>query len=515
MKTKQIEINRFDLGMADEDRDLANGYFRYLENLEVGNRTRSVKQVSNIANTTSDKYIMAMVEAADAVYGLGQENSTTSDCTIYKATGTSSTVVFGTITNGTATGYNRMSNLKPLFEYYNGKIYYSSVGYIGSHDLSATNTANLAATPAGGISGGCIWQGKIWGWNGQTIYEFDPADNSLTEKIVIPQEQTIVDVLPYGNYMMIICKAGVVSVASKAYIWDGVTTTTFADIVEIGYGIVAGADTLDGQIYVVMGFPNKKGFRIKRYNGNVFTTEVNYNGKSSTTSNIRYAIPATAIVRAFTGYIYFLVLCTRPGSADTYEMVIFRYGRKDTSKQNSLSVYKTLDFTPASDVSDTAANSFLISELYGANAENYPSKIVVAYITEGGSTMRELVTTITSSTPIYSAQPGILESAIYTGGDSSVEKKLTGVAAQFVALGTASTITVEYKKDEDLEMNTSAWTTVLSEMTSSAIAHESVTIETAGTSLPYWNEIAFRVSILGGAELTGLKFKYEDTSGLL
>jgi len=512
MKTKQIEINRFDLGVTDEERDLSNGYFRYLENLEVGDKTRTVKQTPNTAETANDRMIVSLLEVAGTVYGLGHENSTTDDTTIYSG---SFSTAFSAVTSGTvaSTTFNNFLD-KPLFEYYNGVIYFNAGnGYTGSYTI-ATNTMDATysqAPAAAGLKGGAVWQGNIYGWWGQIVCKVNTTSAVTSQMITIPADQTIVELLPYGNYLLIVCSS--IYGASKMYIWDGVTTTTFADIAEIGYGTVAGADTLDGQVHTILVFPSKRGFRIKRYNGNVFTTEYTYSSRANAVKSLNY-IDTISRVKSFTSYLYFIVAGSRPYSSDTtvYEQVMFRYGRKDVTKQNSLSVYKSLELTEGTGYDDTGTrNDFVITEKYsGTVTTAYPKTQVVAVLASATSSMTEVKTVLTDNAGVYSSQAGILETGIYTGGDSSIEKKLVGVAGQFVALGTASTVSIAYKKDEEV-----SWTTVLTEVTSSAIAHEAVTIETAGTALPYWREIAFRASVLGGAELTGLKFKYEELNGLV
>ena len=504
MPTKTITINRFDLGISKERRDLANGYFRYLENVAVGDEFRSIKQVPNVTSAEGTKSIKAIIEAGNEVYGLGQDADP--DTTIYKCTSTEgATPAWGTITNGTATGYNPNSGAKPFFAYYGSTIYYASGGYIGTY-VGTTNTPNVVA--AANIQGGVVQKSMIYGWIGQSVYEFDPSDNSLTNMITIPSDQTIVDLVPMGDIMAIICTSNARSTASKCYLWDRVTTTTFLDIIDIGYGDVAGADILDGVLIAVIGFANRQGFRIKRFTGNLFTNEITYFALKNDVADYEFAYVAS-LVKSYTNYIYFLVRIFRPSSsyANYDELVLFRYGRTDETKQNALSVYKTIK-TGTSTLGTT--NDFIVAEAFDVSADiGKPDKFIIASIIDG-STYDEIATSLTSGDAVYSAQAGLIETAIYTGDASHINKKFLGFTTSCEPLPSGASIVVKGRTDA----NTS-YTTLATLSVANTITKETMTIESTGANLPDFKEIQFRFELLGGAEMTGFKFKYEEMNNLI
>lgn len=529
-KDKEIIINRFDAGITDEQRDATPPYFWYMENLTVGKDFRSAKQVPNIETAINDKFIRSFIVIGGTTWGLGANTGKTA-VSLYSATPSAGGgIPFTLATNATSTGYDfpttSNTDMKPLFaRYFDGTItilYYTTDTTIGRYIADTeVNQPNLATLPvAGGMNGTADWQGKYYGWIANDIYSYDPTDYTTApaSKITISADQRIKQLVPYGNYLLIICAGdGNYNTISKMYVWDGVTTTTFADIVNIGYGRVVGGDVLDGLVYVVMGFPNNKGFTVKEYAGNSFRTVKTYTGKRNTVINITRAFPCS-LVKTYTGFLYFLARITKPGSAlntSPYEeMVLFRYGRKNETKPNALSVYKTLDMTPASsyDPSNDTNHDFAVSEYAYTPANETAlsvSDFVVASIVEASSTARIVTTASSSFNAVYSAQAGVAETCIITGGDPTKDKELKVVSVQFAPLPSGGQIDLQYKKDEQ-----TTWTTILTETTGSAIAHTAVNIESTGANLPQWKEIAFRVSALGGAEPTGIKIRYEELFGL-
>lgn len=99
----------------------------------------------------------------------------------------------------------------------------------------------------------------------------------------------------------------------------------------------------------------------------------------------------------------------------------------------------------------------------------------------------------------------VYESQIFAGGDSSKTKKLIGVTIMTDSLPTAGQVVIKYRKDEE-----TSWTTIFTNTTDNSISHSAINIESSGATLPEYKEIQFRIESTGGAEITGLKFKYEE-----
>ena len=98
----------------------------------------------------------------------------------------------------------------------------------------------------------------------------------------------------------------------------------------------------------------------------------------------------------------------------------------------------------------------------------------------------------------------LYESQTFNGGDSSETKKLIGVTVFTAPMPAAGQIVLKYRKDED-----TSFTTIFTHTTDNSISHSAINIESSGATLPEYKEIIFRIESVGGAEITGLKFKSE------
>lgn len=500
MSEKQIQITRFDFGMGEEDRDLSNGYFKYLENMNAGEKARGLKQVADatayaISGTPggeNDKRILKSIGLTNGnVYALGMDTSTYYG--IWKWNGTT------WVCNGaTMIAYAGVFN--PFFVYYQNYIWFAEGTYIGSYyTVDDTIIDKRISTVA--LKGGVEWQGKLYGWNGTDLYEVDPAGGGGggTSTVVgppIPADQSIVDLIPYGNLMCILT-TGIVR--SKMYIWDGVTTTTFYDIVDMGVGTVVGGCLQDGLITVIINTLSGKSFRIREYNGAVFNTVAKYGGRKNTSGTINtYVISRT---KQSGGFIYFLGSATRGGSTDTKANVLFRYGKNLAGERNSLCVYKNLNFASATLTGLTQTlNDFIILD----DANTSPDYVSV-FATLQDTTTPTIKEVKTDGT--YNDDEGVIETAIFTGGDSSIEKQLSEMSIQCAPLTAGQSIKLSYKSDAD-----TSWIEIITIDTVGTISYEPV-LEADGSNLKTSKEVAFCFELLGGAELTGFTANYQPLIG--
>jgi len=487
MATKEIKINRWDLGMTEEERDLADGYFRYLENVSCGDKARGLKQVPNTTASSSTRELRRIINLNSTYYGLGADGS--GDACIWKYSGSwaSSTP---------AANYALADKQNPFFLHNNGVIYFDNLNHIGTYTVSGGAMVGDWSALTGGLKGGLMWQGNMYGW-GTNNQIYKVVVTAPTSMIQIPTDQVIVDTLDYRNLQAVICTSSLNQ--CNMYLWDGVTTTSFHDIIRIGKGTVKGASILNGVITVVIAGANNKDFRIKQFNGTEFKTVYYYSGRKNTGGTINTTIISE--IKESKGYIYFLVRGTRPNTAETHNIFLCRYGQKESGRQNSFCVYKDFNYIPTY-TGGIVADFIILDD--STQPTNYVPVFAVVMDTDA-YLMKEIITSGTSG--VYTAQAGIIETGIFTGGDSSIEKQLKGISLQYAPLPTAGQVVVKYKKDEE-----TTWTTIYTDTTNSAVSHESVNIESSGANLPTYKEIAFRIELLGEAEVTGLKFKYEETN---
>lgn len=502
-KDPEIKIQNFWSGMGNDIRSTLASAFWYSENLEVG-KGKALKQVvnnqaENPCSYNVNNYITRTIQIGTDIYGLGQDDNTNKDTTIWKKTnaldGNWAIVTNGTIASTTFNaGY-------ALFVANNGIIYLDGGNSKVAKYTIATDTMESTKYNVANAKGGVVWQGNIYFWSGQSIYVINTSTDVATEMKTVSSEQSIVELVPYGNLLAVVCTS--TTTASKMYLWDGVSTTTWVDILEIGYGTVSGGSLLEGMIIVAISTPNKRTLKLKGYNGGQFQNLFTYTGRYNRAGTYNYVIPASRL-KTFTGYVYFIITGTKPDGtyAGLYEYSIARFGREEVINPMTFSIYKTLDFTSARGIDgSTTNNDFTILENIVGGSDTVERAICAVINSDTNKT-----TFFLSSTNTYSAQAGVLETFKFNGGDSSIDKQFN-ISVQFSPLPTAGQVVLKYKKDEEL-----TWTTIFTETTDNAVSHEAVNIESSGANLPIFREIQFRIELTGNAELTGYKFKLEPLS---
>lgn len=490
----EIKFNQWDNGVpaSADERDLANGWFEYLENVSVGDNTKVLKQVGDVIQPTQsgEQIVKSYSDVNGYIYSLAIGNGGTSDFLDYGKTSSGNWTKVGT-------GAPWVFTTNPFFVYYLGYIYYLDGSGIESYKMSDGSLAGYV-TPGVALSGGVEWQGNLYGWNGQDIWivtvagtTAHPTTAQSFNMITIPTDQTIVDLIPYGNLLAIICTG---LVESNMYLWDGITTTSFYDIVKIGVGKVVGGVIRDGVITVVIGSLNGKDFMIREYNGN-FRTVYYYNGRKNSGGTLNTFLSSK--VKISKGFIYFIGQVTRPNSTDTLKYVLFRWGNKITGTANSFCVYNNLGFT-----STNLGTGSLMTDFVILDNDNVSPDYVSAFFTlediASTPTIREMKTAGTY------LQNGIVETGIYSCGDASINKQLKGVSLQYNALnGTGVTM---YLRCDD----STPWVEIFHDNTVGSKNHRAVCIESTGANLPTYKEVQFRVEMTGGQTLIGGKMRYEE-----
>lgn len=504
MSIKEIKINRFDGGLTENLRNTSSNRNWYTENVlldsDLVSQTAN-NAVQNTAGYDKEYNIIKLLDKSGTLYGYGQDNVTNKDTTIYsKSYGT--TNAWAAVTNGTITG-SLMRLYDPFFVTYGGDLYFDG----GNNYICKYSGTTMSATWLSfnsGMYGGVVWQGNMYGYQGQIVYKITTAP-AVTAMITIPDGQSIVNMVGYGNYLAIVCTS--TSNIAKMYLWDGITTTTFAEIVEIGIGDVSGGTILDGIIYVPMSLGNRRGFSIMAYSSGRFIPVYTYTGRYNRARTYNYAYLGSK-PRTASGHMYFLVIGTRSDSTNTgiYEAQIFRYGKTNPEYQNSLSCWKTLNSVPltGSQTPQSLGNDFVIYETAIGQAQ--PQMLAaVLYGMEGSYTSYyyEMTGTYNSTETANSSASAVIETPIFNDGNVNQKKNLKAVSLFYGNLGTGTAV-LKYKKD-----NETTWTTIFTNGNETTTNHTTNVIESSGANLPQFNEIQYRIELSGNASLTGYKMKYE------
>jgi hypothetical protein len=502
-KIKEVKVNNFWSGVVNNPRStLASGFY-YGENVNI--KGKHIKQVVNNQDENAcgydvDNYVTKIVQVGSTLYALGQDNNVDNDTTIW-VKAKNLTDVWGTMTNTTIRGTTYRGGDSLLACINNVLFIDGGTDYIGKYTIDTDTMDADWASLSGGLKGGEVWQGRIYGWDTSNyIYAIDPVADTLTQKILIPAEQTPVQIVPYGNLLMIICTSTVTN--SKAYLWDGISTTAFIDILDLGKGTVSGGDILDGIVYAVIGSPNKRNLKIKAYNGGIFQTVFSYSARPDREGTYAYIQPASR-VKAFSGYVYFIITGTKPDGtyANYYEYAIARFGRDEPINPMTFSIYKTLDFSSARVLDgQTDNNDFTILENI-VGTEEQDEKSIVAFINSDTKKTTEFI----GSNNDFTEEAGVVETFKINGADGSQEKKLMGVAGYYTALSETGQVVMKYKIDGG-----TGWVEIFTDTTDGALSYQAVNLVGTWGALPTFKEIQLRFEMLGGVTLTGWKMKYEE-----
>lgn len=499
----EIKWNQWDGGMSDNsnERDLANGWFEYLENASVGDNTKVLKQVGDTVVQTSTRTMVALLTYGSYIYGLGEDPDTGKIC-LYQTYSNLTTP--GTWTKLTITTNQDFSDIagsvNPFFVYNNGYIYFDNYGYLGRYPTGAgTQDGDWCPGGTGNVRGGVAWNGYLWGWYGNQLQQFDPTEASAATqiaKVSVPTGQTIIELVPYGSLLAIICSADS-SGESKMYLWDGanLSANPFYDIISIGTGYVAGGCVLDGILTVVIG--SGINLRIKQYSGSRFDTVYYYDGREGSTGDT--ITDVVSRVKASKNFLYFIVGGSRPNSSVPYAYYMCRWGNKITGTQRSFCVYQNLNMTPA--YSYTTPNSNRLSDF--TIVEDLEPDYTTTYSTLVDSTSTPVIKE--GYTKGFGASTSIAQTGIYSCGDASINKVLKGISLQYKGLS-AGSITSYLRCDDS-----TPWVQIFTDTTVGSKNHRAVCIESDGSNLPTFKEIQFRTEMIGGQTLLSGKFKYEET----
>jgi len=174
-KIKEIKISNLWSGMVNDPRSTLAGGFYYSENLEVG-KNKSLKQVANnqaenACNYDTANYITKVIQVGTDIYGLGQNDNTDHDTTLWKKTSSLSTN-WAVATNGTIAGTTFPAG-DALLASINGIIFLDGGNdYIAKYVIATNTMTDDWKALTDGMKGGTIWQGNIYGWNGQKDRRF-------------------------------------------------------------------------------------------------------------------------------------------------------------------------------------------------------------------------------------------------------------------------------------------------------------------------------------------------------
>ena len=498
VKIIETKINRFDGGISEDKRSTQLNKFSLTKNFDVFTYPHKLvpyrsTEADEDKTFTITNFLYAPYASAFSLYGLGKEVGTSKGMLYFYGidSGLDDSWTGGTYfksVNNVASGDNEV-----IF-YYKDYIYIwtgggrylervditnSTNNFASYNDFSATGTiAQAVHHPADDIA--YFFRNNVVSRQNAAV-AFEPA------VLTLPSNMKITAACPYGNYLAIACVTkGTAEVSSVVFLWDRDSSiATLTERLDFGKGEIVHLANLDNKLTAVMSYQASGGngdltrgkILIKQSYGQfgVVINELLMDaaGSSNTLPRIRTLQD---------NKLYFVASPQLNG--DT------RKGIWCVDSNGKLS----LDF---------------VEEEVGTGNYNGICKVGNAWFiahSDDGSVNRS------NDQEVYLYE-SVYESLIFNDGDSSLTKKLLGVAVltePLVANDNLSLI-LEYRKDENLD---STWTTILTRTTANAneTRHQAINIESSGATLPQYKEIQFRVRCKSGStgvSITGLKFKSE------
>lgn len=318
------------------------------------------------------------------------------------------------------------------------------------------------------------------------VYQQTDNGTSWSLALTLPSNLKIVQACAHGNYLAIGCTTkGSGDASSVVYLWDmDSTLNDLTEIIDFGKGNLEHLASLDNRLTAVikeMGSNKGKNILVKQSVGNLGIT-VSYITRDDSVNAVptyilenTYEISYKKDNRLYFPYAF-------PYTGDS------RFGIWSVDSSGKLS----LDFI------EEEANKY--NSIYQTAGRWW-----IAHSSDGSINRESPDTFSTTLSSIY-------ESVIFNEGDSDLTKKLIGVTVMTEPLPTAGQIILKYCKDEDLDNidgSVDRWTTIFTHTTDNSISHGTLNIESTGVNLPQYKEIQFRIESIGGAVITGLKYKAE------
>ncbi len=504
MATKEIKISRFDGGMAEKQAGASN-QMSMLENFDLGSTPEYLKPlVSLTANTAGFSTLWGvrkLVYAFGSIWGLGNVSVSNTWPKIYKLQNLLDATNSLWSQPSTAQATSGQTNNK-FFRYYRDYLYFfrgtqvvGRYGPLSTGPLITETWATFSASVT--INANAVVhesQDKMFipfsynNGTGSGIASVDSAGTFDEDAILLSPNMVIRQLVPMGEMLAIICSVSD-NRKSILLLWD-MNSEKVSENINLGTGDAYAGELVDGIliIYVlqggVFGSPSRPpSIRVLGYSGGAPTQLFRIKPQSGSGAYTKIEINSEAV--AYNGNTYVGINYTREGQT-TFCNGILRVGRKDRNAPLSYSIDYNI-------VADTAGLGVVDLAFYNEN--------IVAI---------NPLTSTTSNSYISNYQPSYISTSIYEsitldGGDSSQLKELVGISIAYNPIVSSEQIVCKIRKDEE-----TSWTTVFTETTANSSSHKSVNYEPTGDNFQQFRSMEIRLESTGGAQITGVKLKYNE-----
>lgn len=508
-KIYEVKINRFDGGISDDPREPISNVGSLIKHFDIfSNPYKLIPYRSSEADendgVTSDGMKTYNVRhftlgSNGTLYGLGA-NASGQPKVVSKATPASGNWTLPATAEG-----NAARILGAFIEWQSSWYFFQGTTQlarwaIGGTVTNTVLTVGTITTVAQGIVGP---DNNLYMFYNNKVVRVNSAGTATDDVLTaLPSDMRITSVSVWGNYLAIGMAYGTSATAtpagrSKVFLWDMVTTSTVADVLDWGEGFLRVLGNIEGRLcgvsdkYLSSSLGLARGSMVVRlWSGGApqVMKEIVANQTVTADTSTVTRFPRDVVIKNNKMYwaasVPFLLSTS---TESTFHLGIWVFGRKNANSNFALAV----DYVEeAADTANFYINSF-------GNAGDF---WFINHSSDGSIEKTDDAANYTY-TSIYDTQ---IQNGAEAGLDSSVRKKLIGVTVLTQALPAAGQVVLRYRINEE-----TAYTLIFTNTTDNSISRSAINIESSGATLPEYREIVFRVESTGGAEITGIKYRYE------
>lgn len=505
MAKKQIIIQDFSGGISDDIREQSTNECAIVKHFDVfSNKKRLTPQRSPEAATTIGGDATALKQydvrkfqlgSDGALYGLGIQPGATTRTKVLK--NSDPTLEVWTTPATAESGLNGSASWRDCFIEWQGAFWmFGGTTSVSKWVISSTFTdtvASVGTTITHVAQGVLAKDNNLYMFYNNKVVRVSSASAVTDAVLTLPSDGRITSACNYGNYIAIAWAKGTTLTSggySKVFLWDLVSSDV-SEAIDWGEGQLMVIGNLEGKVVGVTDSSLSSSLGISQ--GSVIISA--YAGGSPTIlKQIKANQTATSgkfkrdvVVR---GNKMYWVMClpygTSTATATTHHIGIWALGKQDANSGYVLSLDYIID--SVLETSNWVIQSFGNAGLYWWINHSVDGSVVK-----------------TNDQTTYSTT-SFIETQKYNCGDINKTKRLVGVAVSTAPTPASSTVTVSYKTNSE-----SSFVTIGTITATNTVSKEFVNIVSTGKNLPEFNEIQFKVESSGGAEITGLKFVYDDS----
>ncbi len=324
------------------------------------------------------------------------------------------------------------------------------------------------------------------------IASYDEAtttwDNNAVGGTGLPSHLYITSICEYGNYLAIACAPLSGVGQSVVYLWDrDASLTTLSESINWGDGKLMVLETVNGHL---VGITQKTGNQFiddmivfRRWNGGQPKKILELVDESSGQLPLAKQIANNRL--------YFMLHITLNG---TLRKGVWSIGQPTPNSEFAVSLEYFPDNDTAIDNGSLSLKNFFILGDYA----------FISHL-DSGSAYALSKTKVSASAFVYSSTTAVIETTINSkmkAEDKGKKKQLLGVRGLYELLTSGEQVVVDHKVDGG------AYSEIFTESTASVIATEGIK-DSSGDSFATGYDYEFRIKSTGGAEITGLEYKYD------